>query len=159
MSVDAPEQFTLPEPEAPGPDPGQPGHFAHHDWLTAAVKALDEGGAGGMRIAQGVVMVKASALPAGTGGTFPVTFPVGRFTLPPIVMVTFQSATPTGSASGTVRAHVVTKDNFYVMLCNTHTTSGMTFGDTPCGWLAIQMSDEASGGFTDPGMEDVFDLR
>ena len=31
----------LPVPEAAGPRPGQPGHFAHHDWLTAAVKALD----------------------------------------------------------------------------------------------------------------------
>lgn len=27
--------------EVPGPISGQPGHFAHHDWLTASVKALD----------------------------------------------------------------------------------------------------------------------
>lgn len=31
----------LPTPEPPGPNPGQPGHFAHTDWLTASVKALD----------------------------------------------------------------------------------------------------------------------
>lgn len=28
-------------PEAPGPNPGQPGHYAHHDWLTQSAKALD----------------------------------------------------------------------------------------------------------------------
>lgn len=31
----------LPSPEPPGPIPGQPGHFAHTDWVTAALKALD----------------------------------------------------------------------------------------------------------------------
>lgn len=33
--------MTVLPPEAPGPNPGQPGHFAHTDWLTASVKALD----------------------------------------------------------------------------------------------------------------------
>jgi hypothetical protein len=28
-------------PEVPGPVAGAPGHFPHHDWLTASVKALD----------------------------------------------------------------------------------------------------------------------
>jgi len=32
----------LPVPEAAGPIAGAPGHFAHHDWLTASVKALDQ---------------------------------------------------------------------------------------------------------------------
>lgn len=32
----------LPEPQAAGPVAGQPGHFAHHDWLGAAVAVLDE---------------------------------------------------------------------------------------------------------------------
>ena len=36
-----PYPSVLPLPEAAGPRPGQPGHFAHHDWLTAAVHALD----------------------------------------------------------------------------------------------------------------------
>lgn len=31
-----------PQPEAPGPIAGEPGHFAHHDWLTASVGMLDE---------------------------------------------------------------------------------------------------------------------
>lgn len=31
----------LPTPEPPGPIPGQPGHFAHTDWVTASLKALD----------------------------------------------------------------------------------------------------------------------
>jgi microcystin-dependent protein len=31
----------LPQPEVPGPRPGQPGHFDHHDWLAGSVKALD----------------------------------------------------------------------------------------------------------------------
>lgn len=33
----------IPIPPAAGPDPGQPGHFAHHDWLTESVLALDAG--------------------------------------------------------------------------------------------------------------------
>lgn len=32
----------LPDPAAPGPIAGQPGHFAHHDWLEGAVTALNE---------------------------------------------------------------------------------------------------------------------
>lgn len=31
----------IPQPPAAGPDPGQPGHYAHHDWLEASVEALD----------------------------------------------------------------------------------------------------------------------
>jgi hypothetical protein len=27
-------------PAPPGPNPGQPGHFAHHNWLEASVKSL-----------------------------------------------------------------------------------------------------------------------
>lgn len=34
--------MSLLPPEVPGPNPGQPGHFGHHDWLTASVKALDD---------------------------------------------------------------------------------------------------------------------
>lgn len=33
--------MTVLPPEVAGPNPGQPGHFAHTDWLTASVKALD----------------------------------------------------------------------------------------------------------------------
>jgi len=33
---------SLPVPESAGPIAGAPGHFAHHDWLTASVKALDQ---------------------------------------------------------------------------------------------------------------------
>lgn len=36
-----PQSF-LPTPEAAGPIASAPGHFAHHDWLTASVKALDQ---------------------------------------------------------------------------------------------------------------------
>ena len=32
----------LPVPKAAGPVAGAPGHFGHHDWLEAAVQALDE---------------------------------------------------------------------------------------------------------------------
>jgi len=32
----------LPQPQAAGPIAGAPGHFAHHDWLTAATEALDQ---------------------------------------------------------------------------------------------------------------------
>jgi len=32
----------LPDPKAAGPIAGQPGHFAHHDWLEGAVGVLDE---------------------------------------------------------------------------------------------------------------------
>lgn len=35
-------QSYLPVPESAGPIAGAPGHFAHHDWLTASVKALDQ---------------------------------------------------------------------------------------------------------------------
>lgn len=31
----------LPEPIPPGPVPGEPGHFADHDWLRAAIAELD----------------------------------------------------------------------------------------------------------------------
>ena len=36
--------MSLLPPEVPGPNPGQPGHFGHHDWITASLKALDDGG-------------------------------------------------------------------------------------------------------------------
>jgi hypothetical protein len=32
----------LPDPAAPGPIAGEPGHFAHHDYLEAGVDALNE---------------------------------------------------------------------------------------------------------------------
>lgn len=35
--------MSIPMPPAAGPDPGQPGHFAHHDWLEQSVLALDQG--------------------------------------------------------------------------------------------------------------------
>lgn len=36
---DTPGTFAL-TPAPPGPNPGQPGHFAHHNWLEASVKSL-----------------------------------------------------------------------------------------------------------------------
>ena len=32
----------LPQPEVPGPNPGAPGHYAHHEWLEASLRALDD---------------------------------------------------------------------------------------------------------------------
>lgn len=36
---DTPGTYAL-TPAPPGPNPGQPGHFAHHNWLEASVKSL-----------------------------------------------------------------------------------------------------------------------
>jgi len=33
---------SLPTPQAPGPIAGQPGHFAHHDWLEGSIAVLNE---------------------------------------------------------------------------------------------------------------------
>ena len=105
-----------------------------------------------LQTAAGTINIQASALAAGTAATFAVNLPVGRFTVPPLIMVTLQSL-PNGSASATVRAHVVTAANFYIALCNTHPTSSMTFAATPCGWLAVQMTAAAA-----PGLAEIAEL-
>jgi hypothetical protein len=74
--------------EVPGPAAGQPGHFAHHDWLTAAVKALD---AALMPTAAGVVNATI-AIGQLSSPAVAVTFPVGRFDAAPIVVATASSA-------------------------------------------------------------------
>lgn len=51
---------TVLPPDVPGPNPGQPGHYAHHDYLTQSVHALDS--------ARGVLVAVANAasLPSGS---------------------------------------------------------------------------------------------
>jgi hypothetical protein len=62
-------------PDVPGPNPGQPGHYAHHDWLTQSVHALDNEPWPGqvsdtpyVRAGQVVMLMNAS-------GAFTITFP------------------------------------------------------------------------------------
>jgi hypothetical protein len=64
----------IPSPPAAGPDPGQPGHFAHHDWLESSVLALDYAVG---QVLSGVVVVSATNAVNSTIVT--VTFPVGMF--------------------------------------------------------------------------------
>lgn len=62
--------MAIPMPPAAGPDPGQPGHFAHHDWLEQAVLALDSGaGLTGPQSAQGGT----NAITAGAWAALPST--------------------------------------------------------------------------------------
>jgi PAB1-binding protein PBP1 len=86
----------IPLPPAAGPDPGQPGHFAHHDWLEAAVQSLDEAASSNAlrlsRILAGNATVSANNV--NITNSVVVTFPVGLFTATPMV---FLQAHGTGS--------------------------------------------------------------
>jgi hypothetical protein len=73
----------------------------------------------------------------GGNGIADVTFPVGRFTVPPIVLVTKQQGTNAGHVA---YAENVTKDGFRLTLF------GSGSGTTKVGWLAVQHSDTAAEG-------------
>lgn len=76
----------LPQPEVPGPDPGGPGHFDHHDWLTESAHALDDALSTQLEGAKVYsVIVAISVTASSTGTQRDVTFPVGLFTAPPVV--------------------------------------------------------------------------
>ena len=110
--------------------------------LAAKLEALNIA----WQMAAGTVNVQANGVASGTiSGASGVVFPVGRFTVPPLVMVTFAAAT-SGSASGTVRASAITVNGFTVALANTHPSSAMTFAVTPVHWLAVQMTSAAAPG-------------
>ena len=94
----------------------------------------------------GTQAVVANALAPSGGATFgPIAFTAGKFTVPPLVFVTLQSATP-GANSAKVSAHAITAAQFYVGLQNASATSAMTFASTQCAWLAVQMSAAAAPG-------------
>jgi hypothetical protein len=70
----------IPQPPAAGPDPGQPGHFAHHEWLEDSVVALDSIAT---RVLSGSVVVTVTN--SHTTNAVAVTFPPGTFTKTPAV--------------------------------------------------------------------------
>lgn len=110
--------------------------------LAAKLEALNLA----WQMAAGTTNVVANALAPSGGATFPIVgWPAGRFTVPPLVFVTLQSATP-GSNSAKVTAHAITKDGGYIGLQNANTVSAMTFASTPVAWLAIQMTSAAAPG-------------
>jgi hypothetical protein len=73
--------MTIPLPPAAGPEPGQPGHFAHHEWLEESVLALD-----GKQppVLSGAVNVSATNTADTSKAT--ITFPTGFFTQNPAVV-------------------------------------------------------------------------
>jgi hypothetical protein len=84
----------LPIPEAPGPAPGDPGHFDHHDWLTDSVKALDvalDKTNQGMRI---YTAIQAVPITASATASLDHNFPAGFFSANPVVQLT-----PVGSTA------------------------------------------------------------
>jgi hypothetical protein len=95
--------------------------------------------------ASGTLNISANALASNGVATFAVTFPVGRFTVAPIVVCDLQNA-QTGSASAAVRGHLPASTGFNIALYNQHPTSAMTFAATLVGWIATQMSPAAGGG-------------
>ena len=115
------------------------------DDVIAALTAILDAGLP-FRIAGGLVNIVANALAPSGGATFgPNLFPVGRFTVAPLVLVTPQVATA-GANSSKVTAHAITKDQFYVGLQNASSTSAMTFAATPCAWVALQLLPAAAPG-------------
>jgi hypothetical protein len=70
----------IPLPPAAGPDPGQPGHFAHHEWLEQSVVALDSIAT---RVLSGAVTCTVTN--SHTSAAVAVAFPPGTFTKNPAV--------------------------------------------------------------------------
>ena len=108
--------------------------------LAAKLEALNLA----WQMAAGTITLSTTSL-ASAGSVFtPITFPVGRFTLPPLVLVTMGSAS-SGSAFATCRAHVITKDGFSIVITNVG-TAAMSMGAAPFSWLAVQFSASAAPG-------------
>lgn len=82
------------------------------------------------RMASGTV-TSSTEIAAGDGVTIPVSFPSGRFTLPPVVFLT-----PTVSSRIQVAALSITAAGFSARLDNF--TSGSTVGGRSFNWIAIQ---------------------
>ncbi|WP_394938831.1 hypothetical protein [Psychromicrobium sp. YIM B11713] len=77
---------------------------------------------------------------SGTNGSINVTFPPGRFTVPPIVMVTRQTGT---NANHGVYAEAVTKDGCKITM---YYGPGGGTGTTQVAWHAIQFTDTTANG-------------
>ena len=60
---DTPGTYAL-TPAPPGPNPGQPGHFAHHNWLEASVKSL------AVPAPQSIYSATGVSIPAGSVWTY-----------------------------------------------------------------------------------------
>ena len=74
----------LPTPIPPGPTPGEPGHFASHDWIEESLHALDDQLQERMPYAMATGTGNVN-LSAATSGNVAVTFPAGRFSAIPTV--------------------------------------------------------------------------
>lgn len=75
----------------------------------------------------------------GTAATASVAFPAGRFTQPPIVVVTIQSAAG-NTAQQIVRAYSASTTGFTVAVLKAAGGTLPTSGWAPISWVAIQMS-------------------
>lgn len=87
-------------------------------------------------VAAGVVTIAGGS---GTTTNQTVSFPVGRFTVPPIVTVTGASSVPGTIVLG-VGVDQITKDDARIHVHRTNSTN------TNVHWIAVQMTDSSAAG-------------
>lgn len=96
-------------------------------------------------VAAGSLLITAGALPAGSGYTAVVTFPVGRFTIAPIVLVTLGDGSAGGTTMLVPRNKAITPTSVTVGLYNASTVASGAYSlQVP--WLAVQMLAAAAPG-------------
>ena len=111
-------------PPPPGPTAGQPGHFAWTDWAEDALVSLSRT----PTILAGIQ----SVIPvANVPTSVQITFPVGRFSAPPAVIVGMNTTVP-GNFVKAVSASSVTATGFLLWVNRSNTTNTSTF------WVAME---------------------
>lgn len=97
-----------------------------------------------LAVATGSVTISGTGVAAGSGVSVTATFPVGRFTVPPIVTASMTSA-PGGSQNLVARAINATTSSVTVYLYNTGATAA-TWTPLAVGWTAVQMTPTSAAG-------------
>lgn len=82
----------------------------------------------------------AEAAGVGTGGTPTIVFPAGRFTVPPIVTISFNSYVPNAQ----ILATAITATQFQAVVYNI--ASGSTLTGASFAWRAVQMRSGSAAG-------------
>ena len=113
-------------PPPAGPTAGQPGHFPWTNWAQDVLVALSRTPT--MAAGQQSVVPSAANVPTSVA----VTFPLGRFTAPPNVVVGLNTTVP-GTIALAVAATSVTATGFLLWVTRTNTTSTSTF------WIASEL--------------------
>jgi len=112
-------------PPPPGPIAGQPGHFAWTEWAEDALVSLSRTPA----MAAGSVTV--TGLVSNTPTSYALTFPVGRFSVAPTVVVGLNTTVPGTVVLGCAATSITATGCLLWVTRTTNSNTGLF-------WIAIE---------------------